>query len=356
MAGKFKPSNPALSGAPTSAGVEAELDGPTGILTKRPPNSQNGGDDSKPEQGNSGYTIPGQSRSPNRSSRTVGGTSGKGEGAERNTPQGSSGYGIPGQTMRLTAEELDMSDDVAALFEGGEFSEEFRDRATTIFETAVVAKVNDLAEEIAAEMEEQLDEARQEMVVEFSAKLDKYLNYVVEQWMEENRLAVESGIKTELAESFLGSFKELIQEHHVDLPELSESEVVDQLSARIAELEANLNDAYEENVELAAIVDSIAKDEVFEEIVDGLSDAQIDKLQTLSEAITAEDLDDYREKLETIKESYFPTGGSRTYVRDEDDAFDEGELVDLNENGTVKVADPSVNRYVAAISRTAPKK
>lgn len=332
-----------------SFGSPAYVADPTGVRAGLP-KSNSQGDDDFPDQGSSNVETPGNPSKRSRLSRVKLGA-GRDEGDAHPDSQGSSGVATPGQTMRLTAEDIDINDDVESIFEGSDFSEEFKDKAKTVFETAVVAKINEQLDILSEELEAEIEEARDAASEELSEQLDKYLNYVVEQWMEENQLAVETGIKAEMVESFLAGFRNLMTEHYVDIPE-EESDVVEQLAARISELEESLGEEIEKNVELSTVIQDFAKSEVFSEIAEGLTESQVAKLESLSEAIAAEDIDDYANKLQTIRESYFSDSNSSNNRYDASQ-FDEEEIVDLNEEA-VKV-DPSTARYTQHLSKVFKK-
>lgn len=325
---------------------------PTGVRAGLP-KSKDGAEGDIP-QGSSGLATPGQTAKNKKASNRSGMGSGSAGGDSSAPAQGSSKLSHPGQSMKLTAEDLDITDDVEAIFEGSDFSDEFKDKAQSILETALVAKVNEQLDILSEEMEQELDEARAQVAEELSEQLDKYLNYVVEQWMENNQLAVETGIKSEMTESFLSGLKELMQEHYVDIPE-EESDVLEELAQRVSELEDSLNEEIDRNTELSAILNDFAKSEVFAEISEGLTETQTAKLESLSEAIAAEDIDDFAEKLANIRESYFSTPSAGAGNRFETAQFDEDEVVDLNEDGNVRSADPQVNKYAQYLSRTVKK-
>lgn len=337
-----------------SFGSPSRIPGPTGVSAKRYRQSNSQGDDDNPDQGSSNVTTPGQSAR-GRKSRDKG-SSGAGDNGELGGPmaQGNSKISTPGQSMKLTAEDIDVESDLDAILEGGDFSDEFKERAAQILATAIAAKVNEEVDTLADEMQDEFDNAIDEAIEEMNSKIDQYLNYVIENWMEENRLAVDSGIRSELAESFMSGIKGLMQEHYVELPE-DKIDVVEALGKKVAELEGRLNEELEKNVELSAMIDDYAIDEVFADVAEGLTDSQVSKLQTLSEAITAEDIDDYRATLEKIRDSYFPDSSVDRPDSSSDEFFDEDEEIELNED-TKPRGDVAVSKYANYISRTAQKK
>lgn len=304
-------------------------------------------------QGSSGTATPGQSAKQKKAGPRSGLGGGSANGERTNVTQGSSKTSTPGQSMQVTAEDVDFSDEIGTLFEGDDFSDDFKDKATLVFETAVVAKINEQLAVLQEAMEEEFEDAKVELAEAVNEKLDQYLNYVIENWMEENQLAVEVGIKSEMTESFLEGLKSLFTEHYVHIPE-EDSDILESLAERVEELEEALNAELDRNVELSSMVEEFALDEIFEEVADGLTESQVDKLKQLSEAISYETIDEFQEKLETIKESYFKT--APTYSnRYETSQFDEEEIVDLNEDAQTQ-ASPAINKYVSTISRTTAKK
>jgi hypothetical protein len=202
---------------------------------------------------------------------------------------------------------VDVSEDVNALLAGSdaELSEEFKEKATTIFEAAVKSKVAEqldaINEAAKADYETKLEEARGEL----AEKVDGYLNYVVEEWVKENALAIERGIRTEIAEEFMNGLKNLFVENYIDVPE-EKADLVEELATKSDDLEAKLNEEFEKNVAMKKELDAIKAENALTEAVVGLTNTQADKVKALAEGVEFETIDQYREKLETIKESYFP--------------------------------------------------
>jgi len=202
-------------------------------------------------------------------------------------------------------EGLDIEADVQALLEGEELSEEFEEKARTIFETAVKTKV--------AEMQESLHETYQNALVEevvaireeLSERLDSYLEYVADEWFQENALAVEAGLKSEITESFLDGMKGLFEEHYVTIPE-DKYNVLESMVDKLDEMEGKLNEQIDRNVALNRRLAESSADGVFATVSEGLADTQKEKLSTLAENIEFESETDYREKLVTLRKSYFP--------------------------------------------------
>ena len=209
---------------------------------------------------------------------------------------------------------IDVNDDVEALVEGEDLTPEFKEKATTIFEAAVQAKVNKLMVEKEVELEEKNEEKLTEEVSkikdELTTQVDNYLNYVSEQWMEENKLAVEKGIRTEITESFINGMKNLFNEHYIEIPE-DKVDVVDDLFQKVEELEEQLNKQIQESVDLKKEVSTYKKEKVVQSLTSGLSDTQAEKVKELAEGVDAED-EKLEEKVQVIKENYFPKSANNS--------------------------------------------
>ena len=202
--------------------------------------------------------------------------------------------------------EIDLSDDVKALVSSdADLSEEFKDKAATIFETAVKTRIKEQTKILEAQYEEKLKSEKETIKEAMTEKVDSYLNYVVEEWMKENELAVERGIRTEIAEDFITGLKDLFKEHYIDVPE-EKYNVLDDLTNQNKKLEDKLNEQIEKNVELSKKVSDADRATIVAEISDDLADTETEKFEKMAENVEYESADKFREKLETIKESYFP--------------------------------------------------
>ena len=202
--------------------------------------------------------------------------------------------------------EIDLSDDVKALVSSdADLSEEFKDKAATIFETAVKTRIKEQTKILEAQYEEKLASEKETIKEAMTEKVDSYLNYVVEEWMKENELAVERGIRTEIAEDFITGLKDLFKEHYIDVPE-EKYNVLDDLTNQNKKLEDKLNEQIEKNVELSKKVSDADKATIVAEVSDDLADTETEKFEKMAENVEYESADKFREKLETIKESYFP--------------------------------------------------
>lgn len=205
-------------------------------------------------------------------------------------------------------EEFDVSEDVSALLEGEELSEEFQEKARTIFEAALRSKVEEVKEGMVAAYDEAYEERLTEEVAEIKSALtervDSYLEYVAEEWVTENRLAIESGLKAEMTESFLSGMKNLFEEHYVSIPE-EKYDVLESMVEKLDEMETKLNEQIEKNITLNSRLSESVADGIFDEVAEGLALSQKEKLASLSESVEFESAKTYREKLEMLKESYF---------------------------------------------------
>jgi len=203
-------------------------------------------------------------------------------------------------------EEFNIDEDVNALLEGEELSEEFQEKARTIFEAAIRSKVSEIKETLEEQYASVLAEEVEEIKTELAERVDSYLEYVADEWMQENALVIENGLKTEMTESFLQGMKGLFEEHYVSIPE-EKYDVLENMVEKLDEMETKLNEQIEKNVSLNKRLAESVADGIFEQVSDGLAATQKDKLASLAESVEFESELEYREKLETLKESYFPS-------------------------------------------------
>ena len=201
-------------------------------------------------------------------------------------------------------EEYDIEEDVNALLGGEELSEEFREKAKVVFEAALNSKVTEIQEALEIQYGQALEEARQELKGELTERVDSYLEYVAQEWMTENELAIEHGLKTEMTESFLGGMKSLFEEHYVTIPE-DKYDVLESMVEKLDEMETKLNEQIDANITLNKRLAESTQDVILDQISEGLAATQKEKLASLAESVEFESEDEYREKLETLKESYF---------------------------------------------------
>ena len=207
-----------------------------------------------------------------------------------------------------TEEAVDLNaaieEDVNALLSGEDLSEEFKEKAKVIFEASINAKITDIENQLNEEYEKALNEQVQEIKVELTERTDAYLEYVADEWMKENALAVENGIKTEMTESFMEGMKKLFEEHYVTLPE-DKYDVLENMVDKLDEMESKLNEQIEKNVALNQRLSESTADSIFNDVAEGLAVSQKEKLQSLAESVEFESEESYRGKIETLKESYF---------------------------------------------------
>ena len=213
------------------------------------------------------------------------------------------------ETVEETVAECDMEEDVNALLGGEELSEEFKAKAKTIFEAAINAKVAAVKEEIQAEFDAKLGEEVETAKASLAERVDSYLEYVADEWFTENQLAVEAGLKTEMTESFLEGMKSLFEEHYVSIPE-EKYDVLHSMVEKLDDMETKLNEQIEKNIGLNKRLGESIADGILENVSDGLAATQKEKLASLAEGVEFESDESYREKLETLKESYFPAKGA----------------------------------------------
>ena len=246
-----------------------------------------------------------------------------------------------GEEETLAETKYDFTEDVDALVAGEELSEEFRQRATTIFEAAVTARVNDEVKAITEAFESTLAEEVEGIKTELAEKVDSYLSYVAETWMKENALQVEHGIKNEIAESFFSGLKDLFIEHNMSVPE-EKFNMLDGMVNELDEMEAKLNEQIDANVQLNKQLGSYIKMEIVNECAAGLAETQKEKLASLAEGVEFETEEDFRNKVATIKESYF----TRKVVAEATDPTEDSSepLVEDTTTG-------SMSKYVDAIAR-----
>ena len=215
----------------------------------------------------------------------------------------------PVATEATVEEEIDIEEDVNALLGGEDLSEEFREKAKMVFESALNSKVSEIHEALEAQYEIKLEEAREGLKEALTDRVDSYLEYVAEEWMTENELAIEHGLKTEMTESFLSGMKGLFEEHYVTIPE-DKYDVLESMVEKLDDMETKLNEQIDKNIGLNQRLSESVSDNILDQVSEGLAVTQKEKLASLAESVEFESEEEYREKLETLKESYF----SRTPV------------------------------------------
>ena len=248
------------------------------------------------------------------------------------------------EAIEKRVKEVDVAEHVEALVNGeGDLSEEFKRKAATVFEAAVKSKIRTEIVRLENEYEEKLKEDVQSATEEMTDKVDTYLNYVTEEWMKENELAIERGLKGEIAEDFISGLKQLFEDHYIDIPD-EKYDVLEAQSEKISELEGKLSETIEKNVSLKDNNAKLVKEQVISEVSEDLADTEIEKFKSLIDDVDYSDEDSFREKLGTLKESYFP----KTPISEST------ETVDDVETGTAQDIDltPSMDAYMSAIGRT----
>ena len=238
-----------------------------------------------------------------------------------------------------------MKEDVDALFaDDSTISEEFKSKVSTIFEARVEDRVTQIEEEIETRYAGMLEEAVESVKADLTEKVDDYLSYVVEQWMEENQIAIESGLRAELTEDFIGGLRNLFAEHYIDVP-AEKVDLVDELAGKVEELESKLNEEIERGVSYAKALVESRKNEIAREIGEGLTATQAEKIKTLAESVEFSTEDEYKSKLETLRENYFPSGTKKATEAQLNEQFEETEEKKV-------INDPFVAAVSQAISKT----
>ena len=239
-----------------------------------------------------------------------------------------------------------MKEDIDALFaDDSTISEDFKSKVSTIFEARVQDRISQIQEEIESEYAGMLEEAITSVRNDLTEKVDDYLSYVVEQWLAENQIAVESGLRAELTEDFIGGLKNLFTEHYIDVPS-DKVDLVEELASKVEELESKLNEEIETGIQLKKSLIESFKTEIAHEVCEGLTATQAEKVKSLAESVDYSTEEEYKDKLETIRENYFPSHAKKADVKD---------LHEQVEDGSEKPqtsADPYVASVMQAISKT----
>ena len=238
--------------------------------------------------------------------------------------------------------QVDFSEDLNALVESeATLSDEFKAKAETIFEAAIKSKLSEEIDRLEEKYNEELAEEVESTKADLVEKVDNYLNYVVESWMEENKLAVQSGLRTEIAENFMSSLKDLFEESYIEVPE-AKVDLVDEMADQVSELEESLNDTTAKNIEMMGVLEELMREKIIREASEGLAETQVEKLKSLVSDIDFDSEETFAEKVETVKESYFTKKVTETASIEEDVSDDDG----------VQVASGSMAQYLTAIQKT----
>jgi len=244
------------------------------------------------------------------------------------------------ETAKDKVKDMDMKEDVNALTDGEDLSEEFKAKAATIFESAVKAKLVEEIEKLESEYETKVDEKVSEVKEEIVDKVDAYLNYVVEEWMKENELAIEKGLRNEITEDFIGGLKSLFESHYINVPQ-EKYDVIENQAAEIEKLKEEVNKSIEKNVELNSKLAESTREEVINDVSSDLVATEVEKLKGLAESIEYKDADSFRKGVETLKNSYFPK--AKASDNESNEVAENNAGLDLSE---------SMAAYTAAISKT----
>ena len=244
------------------------------------------------------------------------------------------------------SESYDMSDDIDALVGGEDLSEEFKSKAKVVFEAALSAKVSEIKEELESQKRDEIVEASNEIKEDLTNKVDSFLGYVAEEWVKDNELAIERGLKSELTENFIQGLKALFEDHYVEVPD-DKLDVVDELASKIEDVEAKLNEEVSKNIDLTSERDELVRNKVVSEVSSDLTTSEVEKLTKLIEDLDADD--EFESNVKTIKESYF--SGEKSKLQ-----LDEEVVSDSDENTSTDdiIVDPSMAAYSAAIGKVDP--
>ena len=246
----------------------------------------------------------------------------------------------------VAEDKIDVEEDLNALIAGEELSEEFQDKARVIFETAIKTKVAEIKENLENEKAEKLEEEAASLKKELVERVDSYLEYVADEWLKENKLTVEHGLKTEMTESFLNGMKGLFEEHYVSIPE-EKYDVIESMVDKLDEMEGKLNEQIEKNVALNKRLSESTSDVILADVSEGLALSQKEKLASLAENVEFESEESYREKLVTLRESYFSTKATSAQ---RDTAETISESAD-QQSATEQAVSPSMESYMSILSR-----
>tara|TARA_R100000008_G_C3551035_1_gene150427 strand:- start:77 stop:1084 length:1008 start_codon:yes stop_codon:yes gene_type:complete len=246
------------------------------------------------------------------------------------------------EVVEMQIQNIDITADVEALMEGEDLSEEFKEKAAVIFEAAVKSKTRDEVTRIVEEQQIAIAEEIDEYKDALASKVDDYLEYVVEEWMKENELAIERGLKGEIAEDFISGLKQLFEDHYIDVPD-ERYDILEAQSDRIAELEEHINSIMEQNIEMKSTNSDLVREQVILEVSSDLADTEFETFKSLTEDIDFNDEDNFRQKLDTLKESYFPRTGYETYEIDDEDYGSAVQDIDTTD---------AMRAYMSAIGRT----
>jgi len=241
----------------------------------------------------------------------------------------------------------DMSADIDAIFGDENISEEFKSKVSTIFEARVTDRINTIKEEIEAEYSSMLEEAVESIRTDLTEKVNDYLDYIVEEWMKQNEVAIEKGLRTEMVEDFIGGLRNLFAEHYIDVP-AEKVDLVDELATKVESLEDKLNEEIQRGIEYKKQLTEAKKIDVVRTVCEGLTSTQVEKIKSLAESVEFSTEEEYQEKLETIRENYFPSGMKKANASQMHEQVEDG-----SEKPAIK--DARMAAYASAISKHLPK-
>ena len=251
----------------------------------------------------------------------------------------------PGQTYSFAPNSV--KEDVDAMFSGSDLSEDFKEKATVIFEAAVTAKINEAITQLEEQYNTALEEETQKLSEDLTSKIDQYMEYVVEQWMQENQVAIEHSLKSDITEDFITKLKGLFEESYISVPE-EKFDIVEDLTGRVEEIQSRLDKVMEENMTLKGELSESTREKILADVTEGLAATQAEKLVALAEGVQFDSSENYRKKLELVKENYFPAekSGKQNLLEQLDEDNAEPQKATVNS---------PVSFYAQAISRTVKK-
>jgi hypothetical protein len=324
---------------PEGAGVQ-DLGGPTPQDSK-PDGDSNKIDATKGAKSATAPTTKPSAASSDTQNRPQGGTKTMREDEEQDEEE----YLEIDDADAIAEFKLRMKEDVNALFGDDQtISEDFKSKAATIFEARVFDRVAQIQEEIESEYAGMLEEAVEQIKSDLTEKVDDYLNYVVEQWMEENQIAIESGLRSEITEDFIAGLRNLFAENYINVPE-DKVDLVEELASKVEELETKLNEEIETNIEYKKALTEAIKEQLTVEVCEGLTATQVEKIKALAESVDFSTEEEFTEKLETLRENYFPSGIQKAKVSHLQEQFEETEEKKV-------ISDPFISAVSQAISKT----
>jgi len=295
-----------------------------------------------------------QNSKPDDDSNKIHATKGAKSATAPTTKPSAASSAMPSTSLKKEEEEVSDEDliaeenfktDIESLFaDDSTISEEFKSKATTIFEARVLDRVQQIQEQMESEYAGMLEEAVETIKEDLTTKVDDYLNYVVEQWLADNEIAIESGLRSELTEEFIAGLRNLFAEHYIDVP-AEKVDLVDELASKVEQLESKLDEEIERGVEYKKALIESRKSEITREVCNGLTETQVEKIKSLAESVELSTEDEYQEKLETIRENYFPSGVKKADVEQLHEQVEETEE-------KKQIFDPFVAAVSQAISKT----